>query len=177
MPKEIRKKSIDTIERMAHKSTRWIGSVNSILIHTALFMASFTLYFFGVNFNKILLIVTTIVSLEAIYLAIFIQMSVNMQSQRLRRVSRDIDEIQEDIDDIQESVDEIQEDVDEIQEDVDEIQGDVDEIQEDVEEIEEDDEEAKLRDKMMLQKIEIALAKMSEEISELRKITNKTDKK
>lgn len=149
MPERIRKKSIDVIERLARRSTKWVGSVNSILIHTALFVFAFTLYFFGVNLNKILLVVTTLVSLEAIYLAIFIQMTVNRQTHRLNRVSRDIDEIQEDIDEIQE---------------------DVDEIQEDVEEIEEDDEEAKLRDKMMLQRIETALAKMSEEISELKNI-------
>lgn len=122
MPEEIRKKSVDVIEKLARKSTMWVGSVNSILIHTALFIFAFTLYFFGANLNKILLVVTTLVSLEAIYLAIFIQMTVNRQSQRLRRVSRDIDEIQEDIDEIQEDVDEIQEDVEEIQEGVEDIQ-------------------------------------------------------
>ncbi len=144
MPEEIRKKSIDTIERLARRSTKWVGSVNSILVHTALFIFAFTLYFFGVNFNKVLLVVTTLVSLEAIYLAIFIQMTVNRQSRRLRQVSREIDEIQEDID----------------------------EIQEDVEEIEEDDEEAKARDDMMLKRIESALSQVSSEIAELKKHNN-----
>jgi low affinity Fe/Cu permease len=51
------------------------------------------------------------VSLEAIYLAIFIQMTVNQNTQSLREVEVDIDEIQENIDEIQEDVDEIQEDV------------------------------------------------------------------
>lgn len=65
-----------------------------------------------------LLVLTTLVSLEAIYLAIFIQMSINQTTESLEVVEHDIDEIQEDIDEIQEDVDEIQEDVDEIQEDV-----------------------------------------------------------
>lgn len=64
-----------------------------------------------------MLVLTTIVSLEAIYLSIFIQMSVNRQARRLREVSRDIEEISEDVEGIQKDVEEIQEDVEEIQED------------------------------------------------------------
>jgi methyl-accepting chemotaxis protein len=75
----------------------------------------------GAPLDRVLLILTTIVSLEAIYLGIFIQMTVNKNT-------ADIDEIQEDVEDIAEDVDEIQKDIDEIQEDVDEIQEDVDEI-------------------------------------------------
>ena len=41
-----------------------------------------------------MLILTTIVSLEAIYLSIFIQMSVNHHSYRLDEVSEDIEDIQ-----------------------------------------------------------------------------------
>lgn len=74
--------------------------------------------FLGVNWDEVLLILTTVVSLEAIYLAIFIQMTVNRTSMSLREVEADVDEIQKDVDEIQEDIDEIQEDVDEIQEDV-----------------------------------------------------------
>lgn len=63
-----------------------------------------------------LLILTTIVSLEAIYLAIFIQMTVNHASREIEDVGEDIGEIQKDIDEIQEDVDELQEDVEEIEE-------------------------------------------------------------
>ena len=102
--------------------TRWVGSVHSIVLHTVVFIASFVAVFAGVvNFDRMLLVLTTAVSLEAIYLAIFIQLSVNQASESLEEVEQDIDEIQEDIDEIQEDVDEIQTDVDEIQEDVEEM--------------------------------------------------------
>ena len=72
-----------------------------------------------------LLVLTTVLSLEAIYLAIFIQMSLNRTRESLAGVEVDIGEIQEDVGEIQEDVGEIQEDVDEIQENVDDLQGDL----------------------------------------------------
>ncbi len=110
----------------------------SIVLHTIFFIGIFTLRFFGFSSSDVLLILTTLVSLEAIYLSIFIQMTVNRHAEELEEVAEDIDEIQHDVDEIQEDVEEIQEDVDEIQHDVDEIQEDVVEIQEEVVEIEED---------------------------------------
>jgi peptidoglycan hydrolase CwlO-like protein len=88
-----------------------------------------------------LLVLTTALSLEAIYLAIFIQMTVNANTASLREVEEDIDEIQEDVEELGEDLDEIQEDIGEIQEDVEEMSEDIDEIQEDVEELNEEDEE------------------------------------
>lgn len=132
-------KNSPRLERTALTITRWIGSVPSILIHTAAFVASFAAVSAGlITFDRMLLVLTTIVSLEAIYLAIFIQMTINIQQQSLKEVEQDIGEIQEDIDEIAEDVDEIAEDVDEIAEDVDEIAEDVDEIAEDVDELQED---------------------------------------
>ncbi len=149
------KTPLNNLETMALSITRGIGSVPSIIIHTLLFAGAFVMVFFGFDFDRVLLIVTTIVSLEAIYLSIFIQLSVNYQARALENVEKDIDEIQEDVEeiaedvgeiaedveDIQEAHEEIQEDIEEIQKDVDEIQKDVDEIQEDVDEIQEDVEE------------------------------------
>jgi peptidoglycan hydrolase CwlO-like protein len=112
------------LELISEKLTNSIGTPVSIIIHTFLFMGIFMLKFTGCSVDQILLILTTAVSLEAIYLAIFIQMSVNKTTKSLAIVEKDIDEIQEDVDEIQEDVDEIQEDVDEIQEDVDEINSD-----------------------------------------------------
>lgn len=187
MLREIKKRQLDNIERFAFKATHWIGSTESLLIHTALFFSAFLFYFAGIPLNSILLAVTTLVSFEAIYLSIFIQMSVNRQARKLHAVSRDIEEIQEDVEDIQENVEDIQEDVEEIQEDVgeiekdvDEIQKDVDEIQEDVEDIEENVDELSediddvnesdlKRDEMMLSKIEDTLGKLIHEINELKK--------
>jgi low affinity Fe/Cu permease len=109
----------------SRKLTRWIGSPQSIVLHTIFFIGIFALRLFGFSSSDVLLILTTIVSLEAIYLSIFIQMTVNKHAEELEEVSEDIEEIQEDVDEIQKDVDEIQEDVEEIQEDVDEIQEEV----------------------------------------------------
>jgi uncharacterized protein YoxC len=126
------------LENMALAVTRWVGSIWSILIHTILFIGAFILVFLGVDLDRVLLVLTTIVSLEAIYLSIFIQMSVNHQARALANVEKDIDEIQEDVEEIAEDVEDIQEAHEEIQEDIEEIQEDIDEIQEDVEEITEE---------------------------------------
>ncbi len=153
------------------KLTSSIGSTKSLVIHSIFFVGIFGLQFFNVPMSDILLILTTVVSLEAIYLAIFIQITVNRQGQELEEVSEDIEEIQKDVDEIQEDVDEIQKDVDEIQEDVEEISEDVEEIQEDVEEISEDDEEEEREEKIEADKfkhIENTLQSLLMEISELK---------
>jgi uncharacterized membrane protein len=160
------RKSADVLERIALRATRWVGSTNSILLHTLFFIASFVFYFFGISVNRILLVVTTIVSLEAIYLSIFIQMSMNRQARRLREVARDLEEINENVEDIQEDVDEIQKDVEDIQEDVEGIESDVDEISED---LEEDDVQDQKRHDIMLSRVEGTLKELIAEINELKK--------
>lgn len=163
-------KKLSLIERFSIQATRWIGSTESLVVHTLLFIAAFVLVLLGVAFDKILLVLTTIVSLEAIYLSIFIQMSVNRQARRLSAVSRDIEEIQEDVEDIQEDVEEIQEDVEGIEKDVDEIQEDVEEIQENVEDIGEgvEDINEDSSDDVRYRRIEETLQLLSREINELR---------
>lgn len=98
-------------ENFPKKLTKWIGSPMSIIIHTIFFIGVFGLRFFGFSSVDVLLFLTTIVSLEAIYLSIFIQMTVNKHGEDLEEVSEDIEEIQEDVDEIQKDVEEIQEDV------------------------------------------------------------------
>ncbi len=117
------------LEKISTKATAWIGSTESLAVHTALFISAFLLGLLGVNWDRVLLVLTTIVSLEAIYLAIFIQMTVNRNTASLEEVEEDIEEIQEDVDEIQEDVDEIQHNVDEIQQDVDEIEKQDDQIE------------------------------------------------
>ncbi len=124
------KTPLETLEGVALAITRGVGSVWSLIIHTLIFIASFTLVFFGIRLELVLLVLTTILSLEAIYLSIFIQLSVNHQARQLASVEKDIDEIQEDVEEIAEDVEEIAEDVEDIQEDIDEIQEDVEDIQE-----------------------------------------------
>lgn len=124
---------------MSERIAIWIGTKSSLLFHTLLFIVVFVIGLLHLApWDTILLVLTTAVSLEAIYLAIFIQMTVNLHAASLKEVEEDIGEIQKDVDEIQEDVDEIQEDVDEIQEDVGEIQKDVDAIEEDVDGIQED---------------------------------------
>lgn len=153
------------LEKTADKATRWIGSTRSLIVHTILFVLTFSLPLFGVPLDRVLLILTTILSLEAIYLAIFIQMSVNKNT-------KDIEIIQEDVEEIQEDVDEIQEDIDEIQEDVEEIEKDVDEIQEDIEEIEEDsneDQKIEQKEAQAITAIQTILTQLQKEIEQLKK--------
>ena len=106
--------------------TSWVGSVSSLIVHTGLFIAIFLLGVAHVaSWEILLLVLTTVVSLEAIYLAILIQFTVNRQTESLKGVEEDIEEIQEDVEDITEDVEDIQEDIEEIQEDVEEIQDEV----------------------------------------------------
>ena len=95
-------------EDFSKKITRWIGSPQSIFVHSLFFIVIFGLRFWGFSSSDILLILTTIVSLEAIYLSIFIQMTVNRHAEELEEVSEDIEEIQKDVDEIQEDVEDIQ---------------------------------------------------------------------
>ncbi|OGG60641.1 hypothetical protein A2765_03630 [Candidatus Kaiserbacteria bacterium RIFCSPHIGHO2_01_FULL_56_24] len=110
------------LQKTALGITRAVGSPVSIIIHSILFLASFGLAAWGLlDFDRMLLILTTVVSLEAIYLAIFIQMTINYQGQSIAEVQEDVGEIQEDVEELQEDVEEISEDVGEISEDVEEM--------------------------------------------------------
>src|SRR3989338_7810129 len=91
-------------ENFSKKLTRWIGSPQSILVHTIFFIGMLGLRLFGVSSSDVLLILTTVVSLEAIYLSIFIQMTVNQHAEELEEVSEDIEEIQDEEDDTPETL-------------------------------------------------------------------------
>lgn len=108
--------------RVTERITRSIGSVPSIIIHTVFFLTCLTAIWFKLfAFDTILLVLNTIVSLEAIYLALFIQLTVNENTTSLREVEDDIDEIQEDVEELGEDMDEIQEDIEEMSEDLEEM--------------------------------------------------------
>ena len=163
---------VRSIERIAIRATTWIGSPASLIVHTILFILSFLLILIGFPADKVLLVLTTIVSLEAIYLSIFIQMSVNRSNRRLVAVRKDLEEIQEDVEDIQEDVEEIQEDVEGIEKDVDEIQDDIEGLEEDVEDISEDTlataAAERVRDQDMLVRVESALTVLMQELQDLK---------
>jgi septal ring factor EnvC (AmiA/AmiB activator) len=101
----------------SERFTAWIGSPVSIIVHTIVFAAAFVFVLLGAPLNTVLLVLTTAVSLEAIYLALFIQMSVNKNTQSLADVEVDIEEIAEDVEGIEKDIDEIQLDVDKLEED------------------------------------------------------------
>lgn len=146
------------LTRAALAVTRWIGSTQSVVVHTIAFASSISSAFFGfVSFERMLLILTTAVSLEAIYLAIFIQMSLNHTNQSLEEVEHDIDEMQEDVGEIQRDIDEIQEDVDELQEDV-----------EDIEEEDQADRPRREEQKKALAAIQADLKRLLEDIERIR---------
>jgi uncharacterized protein YoxC len=160
------------LEKTADKATKWIGSTNSLVVHTVLFIGAFASAFLGLGLDRVLLVLTTIVSLEAIYLSIFIQMSVNKNTKDIEIIQEDVEEIQEDVEGIEKDVDEIQKDVDEIQEDVEGIEKDVDEIQEDIEEIEEDsteDQKIEQKEAQAITAIQTILSQLQREIEQLKK--------
>lgn len=132
------KKKVTTrlkLESLATRATRSLGSIESLGVHTLLFLTCFISVLFGASFDRVLLVLTTVLSLEAIYLAIFIQMSVNQNTLQLREVEREIEEISEDLEEISEDLEEISEDIEGIEKDIDAIQEDVEEITEDLEEM------------------------------------------
>lgn len=119
--KELRERNILFLEKVTDKIMWWIGSVPSLVAHTLVFITAFLLPVFGiVSLDKMLLVLTTVLSLEAIYFAIFIQMSVNRSHEHIEDIREDIEEIQDDIEEISEDIDDIQEDIEDIAEDEDE---------------------------------------------------------
>ncbi|OGZ07082.1 MAG: hypothetical protein A3C93_01645 [Candidatus Lloydbacteria bacterium RIFCSPHIGHO2_02_FULL_54_17] len=156
------------LERMALSATKHIGSLPSLVLHSIFFVGIFSLQWFGVSFNQIMLVLTTVVSLEAIYLAIFIQMTVNRQAHQIEEVSEDIDEIQEDVEDIQEEAKEISEDVEYIQEDVEDIKEDVEELSDESGGAEEGDGSEKMSETERKQRVEQMLEEMLREIKAIK---------
>jgi len=155
------KKVTKKIDSFAEKATLLIGSSASLVLHTLFFIIVLSLPFFGFNLETALLVLTTAVSLEAIYLALFIQMSINRNTAQLEAVEEDLEDIQEDVEEIQEEMEEIGEDVEEMQKDVEEISEDIEEISEDVEGIEKN-----------VQEISEDVEEIQEDVAELEESTD-----
>jgi low affinity Fe/Cu permease len=144
--------NIDTI---ADTVTTHIGSGVSLVLHTIVFGVCIVLIISGFHSETIMLALTTLVSLEAIYLSLFIQITVNKNSKVISEISQDVDEIQVDIDEIQHDVDEIQEDVEDIGEEL-----DIEEVADTV---------AEIQESMRLDRIESVLVELVKEIKEIKK--------
>jgi len=146
----------EPVRKIATKLTNLIGSPASIVIHTLLFAGSFIAVLTGwLHLDRMLLVLTTIVSLEAIYLAIFIQMTINFTTESIEEVGEDIEEMQEDIGELQEDVEEISEEVEEMTE---EEKGE-----------EAAEEKRKLDQQKTLATIQADLGKLMEDIERLQK--------
>ena len=137
---------------------KWVGSLASLIIHTILFLACILSGVIGGHWDLVLLVLTTVVSLEAIYLSILIQMSINRNTESLQAVEKDIDEIQEDVEDIAEDVEDIAEDVEDIAEDVEELN-----------EEDEQEETQEEHDRRLLRDIQENMLKITEDLEQLKK--------
>jgi septal ring factor EnvC (AmiA/AmiB activator) len=157
-------KQLTRLESISGKVTAWTGSVASVIVHSILFVAIFGLRFFGFQIDEILLILTTLVSLEAIYLAIFIQMTVNRNTESLEEVEEDIEEINEELGEVGEDLEGLEKNVEEISEDIEEISGDIDKIQEE----DRKDDELDEKTKSSLEKIEVVLHKVLADIESIK---------
>ena len=121
----VTKRMID-LERISDAVTDALGSTLSIIAHSVLFVGIFGLWLVGVRFDEILLVLTTAVSLEAIYLSIFIQRSTNRQARRIESAVAEIhrnteetlvrlaDLTKQEIDDVQEAVEDIEEKLEQV---------------------------------------------------------------
>ena len=120
----------------------WVGSITSLVLHTIAFIVFFVIAaLHWVGWDTMFLVLTTVVSLEAIYLSIFIQFSVNRQAASLKEVEETVDELGENVEELGENVEELGEHVEGIKEVVEEIEEHVEGIKEDIEEISEDEAE------------------------------------
>lgn len=86
-------------KHLSKKVTRFIGTPLSIWLHTGVFVIFGLFALMGYDANTLMLILTTVVSLEAIYLSLLIQLTVNRHEDHLEEMAEDIEDIQEDMDD------------------------------------------------------------------------------
>lgn len=166
LPKEADKKidlQVKNVHALFERLTVWIGSIASLAVHTLVFGGAFVAAALGyIEWDTMLLVLTTLVSLEAIYLAIFIQMTVN-------RHQLELEEVSEDVEDIQEDIQEISEDVEDLGEDVEDIQEDIQEIQETTEEEDHEEEQRKQKQMVSLEQLSNDVKRLLADIETLKK--------
>jgi hypothetical protein len=81
------------IYNIAIKITKIISNPQSILYHSLFFILIFVLTLFDISFNDVMLILTTIVSLEAIYLSLLILLIQHYHEQKLDNHSQKLDNL------------------------------------------------------------------------------------
>lgn len=133
-----KKKKESAVEQAAVQLTEWVGTPTSIIVHTFIFLLAFSSYLLGVSIELVLLVMTTFLSIEAIYLALFIQLTVNRTNESLEDVEEDIEDIQEDVEGLEGASREMQEDVEGLEGNLRKMRRNVQELEADVEDISED---------------------------------------
>lgn len=116
------------LEHVTASVTKWVGTTQSIILHSLFFVGIFVLVPV-LGLDKVMLVLTTAVSLEAIYLSLFIQMTVNRNTESLEDVEEDIDEIQEDVENVEGDIDKIQDHVEDLGEGFEDLSDDFEKIQ------------------------------------------------
>lgn len=160
---------ISRLQALALAAPEYLGSPTSLIIHTVFFVGIFVLQLFGFSFDQVMLILTTLVSLEAIYLSLFIQITVNQHARQIEEVSEDVEELGEDVEEISKDIDIIQEDVKEIGEDVEDISEDVEELGEEIEQDDHEDAIERTEDQKRIDRIESAIEILLKEIQAIKK--------
>ncbi len=166
-----------TIDLIADKVTTWIGSTASLVVHTILFAFTFSSHWlFGWEYSFILLVLTTVVSLEAIYISIFIQRAVNQQAIRLTDVEQTLDEVEESIDEVEESLDGVEETLDDVEEALDDVGETLDSVEEDLKEDQKEDDEDRGELKQLEESNELLLVEVRKLVKELRAAKKASEK-
>lgn len=138
MANQVKKRKESAVEKLAVQITEWLGTPLSIGVHTVIFSFAIVAYLLGVGLEIVLLVMTTFLSIEAIYLSLFIQLSVNVTKESLEDVEEDIEDISEDIEGLEGASREMMEDVSGLEGNVKKIRKNVEELEADVEDISED---------------------------------------
>ncbi len=120
----------DKFAKIAYKVAQAAGTPLSILIHTLFFLTAFGFVLFGFDFDRVLLVVTTVVSLEAIYLSLFLQIAVNMQTKNINTQTKHIEDVKEEIEDIQENIEDQTKHIEDVKEEIEDIQENIEDLNE-----------------------------------------------
>jgi uncharacterized membrane protein len=87
----------DRMTRTSQAIMRWMGTKSSVYIHSLALILCPVLILF-VSWDKIFLFLTFVVSIEAIYQNIFLQMGSNLNSDKLVDIHEDVQEVADELD-------------------------------------------------------------------------------
>lgn len=86
------------------KFLHWIGTPQSLIVHTIIFVLSLIASVFS---ERAMNAFTMLLSVEAIYMGILIQMTVNKSHKEIKGIGEDVEELSDDVEDILEDTEEL----------------------------------------------------------------------